>query len=186
MSSDSSTELIFQNDIIKQLLGNGWLLGKSENYNRKLALYGEDLLGFVKDTQDSQWQKYKKLYPTNPEKAFIAKLAAQLNKVDPLASDKSLRTFGTLGVLRHELRDKSASFKLCQFKPEHGLNPETQAMYAGNILRVVPELVYSPYATAAHFAATGKKAFPFRSGPVMQEPLRATSDPKRCVSASGA
>ena len=38
------------------------------------------------------------------------------------------------------------------------LNPETQAMYEGNILRVVPELVYSPYATAAHFEATGTKA----------------------------
>ena len=107
-------------------------------------------------------EKYKKLYPSNPEKAFIAKLAAQLNKADPLASDKSLRTFGTLGVLRHELRDKSASFKLCQFKPEHGLNPEIQALYAGNILRVVPELVYSPYATEAHFAVTGKKAKAWR------------------------
>ena len=27
----------------------------------------------------------------------------------------------------------TASFKLCQFKPVHGLNPETQAMYDGNI-----------------------------------------------------
>jgi len=58
-------------------------------------------------------------------------------------------------VLRHELRDKSVSFKFCQFKPEHGLNPATQAMYKGNILRVVPELVYSSYATKAHFEATG-------------------------------
>jgi len=65
-------------------------------------------------------------------------------------------------VLRHELRDKSASFKLCQFKPEHGLNPETLAMYEGNILRVVPELVYSPYATDAHLAETGTKAKAWR------------------------
>jgi len=32
-------------------VANGWLLGKSENYNRELALYEEDLLGFVQDTQ---------------------------------------------------------------------------------------------------------------------------------------
>ena len=36
--------------------------------------------------------------------------------------------------------------KLCQFKPDHGLNPDTLATYAANRLRVVPELKYSPYA----------------------------------------
>lgn len=43
---------------------------------------------------------------------------------DPQASDHNLRTFGTLGVLRHELRDKSVTFKLCQFKPDHDLDPK--------------------------------------------------------------
>jgi len=155
-------EQTFQNDIINQMIAGGWQLGETANYNRELAFYPSDCLAYVQTTQPKAWEKYEKLYPTNPEKAFITKLAAQLNKADPLASDKSLRTFGTLGVLRHELRDKSASFKLCQFKPEHGLNPETQAMYAGNSLRVVPELVYSPYATEAHFVETGKKAKAWR------------------------
>jgi type I restriction enzyme R subunit len=50
-----------------------------------------------------------------------------------------------LGVLRHEIRDKSASLKMCQFKPEHGLNPDTLAMDQARILRVAPELVYSPW-----------------------------------------
>ncbi|MCD6429968.1 MAG: type I restriction endonuclease subunit R, partial [Deltaproteobacteria bacterium] len=116
-------EQTFQNDIINQMIAGGWQLGDPANYNRELALYTSDSLAYVQTTQPKAWEKYKKLYPTNPEKAFISKLAAQLNKADPLASDKSLRTFGALGVLRHELRDKSASFKLCQFKPEHGLNP---------------------------------------------------------------
>src|SRR5690606_25166087 len=63
---------------------------------------------------------------------------------------------------RHELRDKSVSFKLCQFKPEHGLNPETLACYEGNILRVVPELVYSPYATATHLEENDTKSKAWR------------------------
>ena len=66
-----------------------------------------DCLDYVKTTQSKTWEKYKKLYPSNPEQAFIDRLAAQHGKADPHASDKSLRTFGTLGVLRHELRDKS-------------------------------------------------------------------------------
>ena len=119
-------------------------------------------MNYVKSTQPKMWEKYQGLYPADPEKAFIDKLASQLSKVDPNASDKHLRTFGTLGVLRHELRDKSASFRMCQFKPEHGLNPDTQAMYEGNILSVVPELVYSPYATAEHLEQTGKQAKAWR------------------------
>ena len=161
MNADSK-EAAFQQDIIKQMVAGGWKLGDPTKYDRKLALYTEDCLHYVKTTQPKTWEKYEKLYPTNPEQAFIDKLASQLSKADPQASDKSLRTFGTLGVLRHELRDKSASFKMCQFKPEHGLNPDTLAMYEGNILRVVPELVYSPYATEAHLAETGKQAKKWR------------------------
>ena len=161
MSADTR-ETAFQQDIINQMVAGGWKLGDPAGYNRELALYPTDCLDYVKTTQPKIWEKYKKLYPKNPEQAFIDKLASQLSKADPHASDKNLRTFGTLGVLRHALRDKSASFKLCQFKPEHGLNPETQAMYAGNILRLVPELVYSPWATKAHFAETGTRAKAWR------------------------
>ena len=155
-------EAAFQQDIIDQLVERGWKLGDPAHYDRERALYTSDCVEYVKTTQPRTWEKYKTLYPSSPEQVFIDKLASQLGKADPHASDKSLRTFGTLGVLRHELRDKSASFKLCQFKPDHGLNPETQAMYEGNILRVVPELVYSPYATDAHFEATGTKAKAWR------------------------
>jgi type I restriction enzyme R subunit len=161
MNADAK-EAAFQQDIIDQMLAGGWQLGEPAHYNRELALYTSDCLDYVKTTQPRSWDKYQQRYPSDPEKTFIDKLAAQLAKADPLASDKSLRTFGTLGVLRHELRDISAAFKLCQFKPEHSLNPETQAMYEGNILRVVPELVYSPYATETHLAETGTKAKAWR------------------------
>ena len=161
MNADSK-EAAFQQDIIDQMVERGWKLGAPAKYDRKLALYTEDCLQYVKMTQPKTWEKYQQLYPANPEQAFIDKLASQLSKADPRASDKHLRTFGTLGVLRHEIRDKSASFKMCQFKPEHGLNPDTLAMYEGNILRVVPELTYSPYATEAHLAETGKQSKKWR------------------------
>jgi len=166
----SSKESDFQNDIIQEMLAGGWVRGdggkKNERgepaYDREKALYTEDCLTFVKSTQPKEWEKYKKLYPTDPDGAFLTKLAAQLSKVDPNATDKHMRTFGTLGVLRHELRDRSCSFKLCQFKPDHSLNPETNAAYKQNILRVVPELVYSPYATEAHRKETGTKSKAWR------------------------
>ncbi len=161
MTADAK-EAAFQQDIINQMIEGGWQRGDPANYNGVLALYTPDCLDYVKTTQPKAWAKYQTLYPNNPEQAFIEKLASQIGKADPQASDKSLRTFGTLGVLRHELRDKSASFKLCQFKPEHGLNPDLKSMYEGNILRIVPELVYSPYASLAELEETGSKAKAWR------------------------
>ncbi len=157
-----ANEFTFQNDMIRQLVASGWMLGKPDNYNRELALYSEDLLGFIKDTQDEQWQKFCKLYPNDSDKKFLERVASQLNKVDRNAADKDMRTFGTLGVLRHEIRDRGTRFSLCQFKPEHDLNPATLARYKKNRLRVVPELVYSPWATQEHLEQTGVKAKAWR------------------------
>lgn len=161
-NNGKANELIFQNDMLRHLIASGWLLGKAECYNRELALYPEDLLGFVKETQDEQWQKFCALYPANPEQKFLERVANQLNKSDPNAADKAMRTFGTLGVLRHELRDCGTRFSLCQFKPEHELNPDTLAKYQKNRCRVVPELVYSPWATDEHLSQTGTKAKAWR------------------------
>ncbi|MGL4186795.1 MAG: type I restriction endonuclease, partial [Thiotrichaceae bacterium] len=160
--SDQSTERVFQNDIIRQMLASGWQLGQPEKYNRELALYPEDLLGFVQDTQDAQWQKFKTLYPHNAEQKLLELVATQLNKADPNATHKDSRTYGTLGVLRHELRDRNVRLTLCQFKPEHDLNPDTLARYQQNRLRLVPELVYSPWASEAELLETGSKAKAWR------------------------
>lgn len=157
-----ASELTFQNDMIGQMLANAWQLGTPAGYNRELALYAEDVLGFVKETQDEQWQKFCKLYPNNPDAKFLERVAAQLNKADPNAANKELRTFGTLGVLRNELRDRGTRFSLCQFKPEHDLNPETLVRYGKNRLRIVQELVYSPWATEEHELETGSRAKKWR------------------------
>lgn len=162
MGSGKANELMFQNDMLKHLLASGWLLGKAEHYNRELALYPEDLLGFVQDTQPEQWKKFCTLYPNNPNQSFLERVATQLNKTDPNAASKEMRTYGTLGVLRHELKDRGTRFSLCQFKPEHDLNPDTLARYALNRCRVVPEVVYSPWAKKAHLEQTGSKSKAWR------------------------
>lgn len=160
--SDQASERIFQDDILSQLQANGWLLGSSDKYNRELALYPEDALAFVQETQPAQWQRFCANHPKGSEQKFLELVAGQLAKADPNATNADSRRFGTLGVLRHELRDRNARLSLCQFKPEHDLNPDTLARYAKNRLRVVPELVYSPWASAAQLAETGSKAKAWR------------------------
>lgn len=162
MSTDATQERIFQDDIISQMLVNGWQLGQPENYNRESALYEQDVLAFIKETQPKEWEKFCKVFPIDSERHFLDALVIQLKKADINATDQASRTYGTLGVLRHGLKIRNARFSLCQFKPEHDLNPDTLIRYQKNICRIVPELVYSPYATAEHLALTGKASKKWR------------------------
>lgn len=144
--SDPAAELAFQKEIIAHLTAHGWLLGVSSDYDRTRALFPEDVIGYVKETQPEAWEKFTKLHPKDPEEALLTCVARQLERVDPNASSKEMRKYGTLGVLRHPIKDRGVTIRMCQFKPDHDLNPNTQAAYAANRLRVVPELKYSPYA----------------------------------------
>ncbi|MCL1076920.1 type I restriction endonuclease subunit R [Parashewanella spongiae] len=159
---DNTKESVFQNDMIARMQAKGWLLGNSDQYDCKTALYTSDVLDFVKHTQPKEWTKFCKNFPVDSEQHFISHLVTQLKKADANAVDKELRSFGTLGVLRHGLKIRNARFSLCQFMPEHKLNPDTLARFEQNRCRIVPELVYSPYATAEHMALTGKKAKAWR------------------------
>ncbi|MGI2881894.1 type I restriction endonuclease subunit R [Vibrio furnissii] len=159
---DTTQERVFQDDIISQMVANGWVQGAGEGYNRESALFEADVLTFIKQTQPKEWQKFCKVFPVDTERHFLDALVAQLKKADENATDRASRTFGTLGVLRHGLKIRNARFELCQFKPEHNLNPETLARYQHNICRIVPELVYSPYATKEQEQETGKKAKKWR------------------------
>ena len=162
MISDTTKEVVFQNDIIEQMVANGWQLGTPKAYNRETALYEEDAIAYVKTTQAHQWQKFAENLPENTEQHFLNALVAQLNKADPNASDTDRRSYGTLGVLRQGFKSRNARFSMCQFAPENTLNAELLAWHQANICRIVPELVYSPYATQAEFDATGTQAKKWR------------------------
>jgi len=140
-------ESVFQADIVNQMQAQGWQLGSPSGYTAETALYEQDVLDFVQTTQPQEWQKFCRTFPIDSERHFINALVKQLNKADANATDRASRTYGTLGVLRHGLKIRNARFSLCQFKPEHSLNPETMARYEANICRVVPEVVYSPHAS---------------------------------------
>lgn len=138
-------ESVFQADIVTQMQAHGWQVGHASGYTAETALYEQDVLGFVQTTQPQEWEKFCRTHPIDSERHFIAALVKQLNKADEHSTDRASRTYGTLGVLRHDLKIRNARFSLCQFKPEHNLNPETTARYKANICRIVPEVVYSPH-----------------------------------------
>lgn len=42
MSMDSTKELIFQDEMIAQMIDRGWVRGKTDGYDRERALYSQD------------------------------------------------------------------------------------------------------------------------------------------------
>ncbi|UAA37734.1 type I restriction endonuclease subunit R [Paraneptunicella aestuarii] len=128
----------FQNDILDQMQSHGWLLGESNKYNKALALYPDDVITFVKASQPEQWDKLAQHFPET-ERNPNATAEALLKSLE-----QALKNEGTLWVLRNKISNRGARFNLCSFKPDHDLNPTATARYQQNILRVVPELTYSP------------------------------------------
>ena len=80
MSMDTTKELIFQNEMIAQMVKTGWIVGKGDGYDRERALYSQDALTFVQTTQPQEWEKFSKIYPTDTERHFLDALVAQLRK----------------------------------------------------------------------------------------------------------
>ncbi|MDT8879425.1 DEAD/DEAH box helicase family protein [Halomonas saccharevitans] len=129
-----SREAQFQQDIIDAMAANGWRVGQASGYDRVNAVYPEDLIGYFQEAYPERWDKFARAHPKAPETALIKAVVRQLERA------------GTLEVLRHGFKVPGNKIELCSFKPDHGMNPDAQARYRANRLRVVPEVSYSPHA----------------------------------------
>nr|WP_314492108.1 DEAD/DEAH box helicase family protein [uncultured Pseudomonas sp.] len=132
-----SKEAKFQQDIIDALAAQGWLVGTASGYDRRTALYTEDVLGYFKGAWPERWDKFAKANPNNPDDVLVQKLVRELEQS------------GTLDVLRHGFKLPAVKVELCSFQPDHDMNPDTLKRYQCNRLRVVPEVSYSPHAREA-------------------------------------
>ena len=133
----NSKEAQFQQDIIGALVAQGWLVGTASGYDRRTALYTEDVLSYFKDAWPERWDKFAKANPNDPSGVLVQKLVRELEQG------------GTLDVLRHGFKLPAVKVELCSFQPDHGMNPDTLKRYLCNRLRVVPEVSYSPHAREA-------------------------------------
>ena len=124
-------EKTFQNEILAALEAQGWLIGRSEAYDRKRALYPEDLLAYVAAVNQKAWAKQEGTYKDRAGESLLDRVA-QVNESE-----------GSLFALREGVSDRGAHFDLCQFRPDHEMNATAWAHYKEVRLRVVPELAYS-------------------------------------------
>lgn len=134
-----SRERVFQNDILAALAQQGWLVGKASDFDKAHAVYPEDLIGYFQEAWPERWEKFCKSNPQNPEKVLIQKTVRELEKK------------GTLDVVRHGFKLPGVKVDLCSFKPDHGMNPDSERRYVANRLRVVEEVSYSPHAQEGQY-----------------------------------
>ncbi len=130
-----SREKPFQQDIVDAMCGEdvGWKTGPASGYDRTRALYSQDLIDYFREAHPDQWERFARQHPAEPEKALLD------------ATVRELERKGALHVLRHGFKVPAARVSLCSFKPDHGMNPEAEAGYRANRLRVVQEVSYSPH-----------------------------------------
>lgn len=113
----------------------GWQKGTSKMYDAERALIPQDLLDFVQQSQPQTWRRYVAAVGAQPEQKFL----------DTFCRVLARRETSILDVLRHGLETRGVRFQLVGWRPETGLNADTQALYEVNILRCVRQLYYSAH-----------------------------------------
>lgn len=133
--SNLHQEIHFETEICDHLACNGWLYADCDasNYDRARALFPEDVLAWVKNTQPQAWEALEKNHGAQADEVLLGRLRDSINQR------------GTLNVLRHgiELIGLRQPLMLAQFKPALAINPDILSRYAANRLRVVRQLRYS-------------------------------------------
>jgi len=128
-------EIEFENDICNHLGAHDWLYAEGDNkaYDRARALFPADVIAWVQATQPKAWEALTKNHGATAESVLLDRLRKQLDER------------GTLDVIRQgiELLGLKQPLQLAQFKPALAMNPELQAKYAANRLRVVRQVHYS-------------------------------------------
>lgn len=141
--SQQHQEKKLQQEIAEHLGEHGWFHSpSSEGYDKERALFPEDVLGWLEDTDP---ENYAKVVPPHGddaargkgERRILDRLASQLGQPERDGG-------GVLNVLRKGFLVPGARrFKMLQMPPADDRNPQIAERYTKNRLRVVQEVVYS-------------------------------------------
>ena len=135
-------ESSFEVEICEYLAAHGWLYSPTDaGYDRELALFPEDVFGWLADTQPEQLAKRVKPDLTG-EALAKAQQGVLTTLVKALGADPKANG-GTLSVLRRGFKDLNAQFQMCQFRPNTSLNETTAKRYEAVRLRVMRQVHYS-------------------------------------------
>lgn len=114
------------------LTRGGYAKADPENFDRERAIDPTVFIPFVKETQPEVWQALEKLHGSNTEGVVLDDLTKALDAPT-----------GSLAVIRHGFKCFGKLIRVAFFAPAHGMNPDTQRLYAANRLTLTRQLCYS-------------------------------------------
>ena len=126
-------ESAFEGNIEAHLLGHGWDTVAQGGYDRRIGVFGDEVIAFVQASQPDEWERLVARHGGE------ATARTRFLKVVTDALDHR----GTVSVLRSPVKDSGVSVRLCYFKPASGLNAQQSARYAANRLGVTRQLHHS-------------------------------------------
>ena len=125
------TEIRFEEAIEQNLVANGgYQVGSPDGYDPELGMFPDEVLAFVADSQPKRWQS---LVDLQGEKAGDVLLASLV---------KELASKHVLHVLRHGFKCFGKTYRLANFAPNTGMNPEAAEAYAKNRLQVIRQVAF--------------------------------------------
>ncbi len=128
-------EINFETEICEHLAANGWLYSNKDasGFVRGLALFPEDVLAWVQETQPDAWEALTKSHGSSAADTLLNRLRQSLDQK------------GTLHVLRDgfDVLGLRKKLKMAEFKPAFSINPDIVVRYNANRLRVVRQVRYS-------------------------------------------
>ena len=130
--TSQTNEAAFESTVQSMLLAGGWNSGDRTEWDADRALFPARVVAFLQATQPVTWAAMAGLHGENLEARIV----------DALAKELDLK--GTLDVLRRGFKFYGKTFRLAQFKPAHGLNPEALAQFERNALTVTRQVAYNP------------------------------------------
>ncbi|MGQ5719648.1 type I restriction endonuclease subunit R [Pseudochrobactrum asaccharolyticum] len=133
LSDKAHYECHLERYIVEKLEGQGWQTGLSKQYHTEYALYPEDVVSWIKNTQPEKWDKLTALNGSNTVNKILDRLDDELNKK------------GTINIFRNGFNIAGAgTIEMTESAPEDARNQSVIDKYNANILRVVPQLKYNP------------------------------------------
>nr|WP_218280615.1 hypothetical protein [Verrucomicrobium spinosum] len=108
MKPKSTSELAFESVIEAHLLRHGYQSLGGASFDRDLALFPEEVLAFIRETQPKVWEKLEQLHGKKTGEQIIRDLA------------KWMDSHGCLATLRHGFKCYGRTLRVAYFKAAHG------------------------------------------------------------------
>lgn len=127
------TEIRFEEAIEKHLVEKGgYTKGHAKAYDMERALFPQDVIAFISETQKSKWEALQRILGDRTVETLIHDLC------------KQLRLKGTLHILRNGFKCFGKKFRLASFTPNSTLNEQAWQDYKKNILIITRQVHFSP------------------------------------------